>query len=130
VPSYRGTHRPALILPFAKKVFRVPEAEEPPGSSLEKEAGCLFYLSGSTNELDRANILAPGFTFSPPSPLFFCGGPESFRGNQRAAGGTPATTTIGSWEVVSSYSSATAPDLHGISCADPLTKLTKNQSQN
>src|ERR1700682_5445307 len=28
---------------------------------------------------------------------------------------------IGSWEVVSSYSSATAPDLHGISCADPLS---------
>ncbi len=28
--------------------------------------------------------------------------------------------TIGSWEVVSSYSSATAPDSHGISRADPL----------
>ena len=28
--------------------------------------------------------------------------------------------TIGPWEVVSSYSSATAPDSHGISRADPL----------
>ena len=34
--------------------------------------------------------------------------------------------TIGSWEVVSSYSSATAPDSHGISRADPLIKLAKN----
>jgi ADP-L-glycero-D-manno-heptose 6-epimerase len=29
------------------------------------------------------------------------------------------TPAIGLWEVVSSYSSATAPDSHGISCADP-----------
>jgi hypothetical protein len=33
--------------------------------------------------------------------------------------------TIGSWEVVSSYSSATAPDSHGISCADPLFQARK-----
>jgi hypothetical protein len=32
--------------------------------------------------------------------------------------------TIGSWEVVSSYSSATAPGLHGISCADPRSEPT------
>src|ERR1041385_6934802 len=38
--------------------------------------------------------ISVGITFFPPSP-FFCGGPECFRGNQRAAGGTPATTTIG-----------------------------------
>jgi hypothetical protein len=44
---------------------------------------------------------------------------------QGIAGGTPATTTIGPWEVVSSYSSATAPDLHGISCADPLFQARK-----
>jgi hypothetical protein len=31
-----------------------------------------------------------------------------------------AGLTIGSWEVVSSYSSATAPGFHGISRADPL----------
>ena len=29
------------------------------------------------------------------------------------------------WEVVSSYSSATAPDSHGISCADPLFQARK-----
>jgi hypothetical protein len=39
----------------------------------------------------------------------------------------PAFTaeTIGSWEVVSSYSSATAPDLHGISRADPPFQARK-----
>ena len=42
-----------------------------------------------------------GITFFPPSP------PKVF-------GDWP------NWEVVSSYSSATAPDSHGISCADPL----------
>jgi hypothetical protein len=34
--------------------------------------------------------------------------------------------TIGLWEVVSSYSSATAPDSNGISRADPRIKLAKN----
>jgi hypothetical protein len=29
------------------------------------------------------------------------------------------------WEVVSSYSSATAPEFHGISCADPLFQARK-----
>jgi hypothetical protein len=33
---------------------------------------------------------------------------------------------LAQWEVVSSYSSATAPDSHGISCADPLSMLAKN----
>jgi len=44
-------------------------------------------------------------TFFPPSP------PKTF-------GDWP-------WEVVSSYSSATAPDLHGISRADPLFQARK-----
>src|SRR5213080_2129520 len=42
----------------------------------------------------------------PPSP------PKFFRG-------------LAQWEVVSSYSSATAPDFHGISCADPLFQARK-----
>jgi hypothetical protein len=46
-----------------------------------------------------------GHTFIPPSP------PKVF-------GDWP-------WEVVSSYSSATAPDLHEISCADPLFQARK-----
>src|SRR4029453_16941851 len=45
-------------------------------------------------------------TFFPPSP------PKWFRG-------------LAQWEVVSSYSSATAPDSHGISCADPLFQPRK-----
>src|SRR5215472_2894547 len=45
-------------------------------------------------------------TSFPPSP------PKSFRG-------------LAQWEVVSSYSSATAPDSHGISCADPLFQARK-----
>src|SRR6266566_4579722 len=32
---------------------------------------------------------------------------------------------LAQWEVVSSYSSATAPDFHGISCADPLFQARK-----
>src|SRR5206468_11083518 len=47
-----------------------------------------------------------GITFFPPSP------PKVF-------GDWP------NWEVVSSYSSATAPDSHGISCADPLFQARK-----
>jgi hypothetical protein len=60
------------------------------------------------NEVDRTNILAPGFAFFPPSP------PKSFRG-------------LAQWEVVSSYSSATAPDSHGISCADPRQPNSLNR---
>ena len=46
------------------------------------------------------------FTFFPPSP--------------------PAIAKrLAQWEVVSSYSSATAPDSHGISCADPLFQARK-----
>src|SRR5438128_158379 len=86
------TRRPALILLFAKKFFRTVRTR------------------GGTNEVDRTNILAPGFqrrltaalTFFPPSP-------------PKKLGNWP-------WEVVSSYSSATAPGFHGISCADPLLK--------
>jgi hypothetical protein len=59
-----------------------------------------------TNEVDRTNILAPGFILLPAFT------PEAFRG-------------LAQWEVVSSYSSATAPDSHGISCADPLFQARK-----
>jgi hypothetical protein len=38
--------------------------------------------------------------------------PKNFRG-------------LAQWEVVSSYSSATAPEFHGISCADPLFQARK-----
>jgi hypothetical protein len=65
------------------------------------------------NEVDRTNILAPGVCSdlcrSHLLPAFT---PERFRG-------------LAQWEVVSSYSSATAPDSHGISCADPLFQARK-----
>ena len=66
-----------------------------------------------TNEVDRTNILASGF----------------WSGSRRTHL-LPAFTvrdceTIGPWEVVSSYSSATAPDSHEISCADPLFQARK-----
>src|SRR5438477_12716530 len=58
-----------------------------------------------------------GLTFFPPSPLL------------RIAGDTPAFATIGSWEIVSSYSSATAPVSHRISRADPLDQTRKELIQ-
>jgi ADP-L-glycero-D-manno-heptose 6-epimerase len=50
--------------------------------------------------------ISVGITFSPPSP------PKDF-------------ADWPNWEVVSSNSSATAPDSHGISCADPLFQARK-----
>src|SRR5205814_9904706 len=63
--------------------------------------------TGDTNEVDRTNILAPGVWCLRGTHLLPAFTPEIFRG-------------LAHWEVVSSYSSATAPDSHGISCADPL----------
>src|SRR5438876_9375506 len=68
-----------------------------------------------TNELDRTNILAPGFWLRKAHLL------PAF---------TPGKVSgIGTWEVVSSYSSATAPELHGISRADPLFQARKELDQ-
>jgi hypothetical protein len=69
-------------------------------------AGRLTQPPLHTNEVNRTNILAPGFVLLPAFT------PESFQG-------------LAQWEVVSSYSSATAPDFHGISCADPLFQARK-----
>jgi hypothetical protein len=114
-------HRPALILLFAKKFFRGPSrtgTHQRFGFAAGPRTrilliGCSVTLA---NEVERSNILAPGSeaggpTFFPPSPSLINDWP---------------------WEVVSSYSSATAPDSHGISRADPLTffKLAKNWIDN
>ncbi len=64
----------------------------------------------------RSNILAPGVWS------------ESFRTHLSPAFTDVAAFAgrpIGPWEIVSSYSSATAPDLHGISRADPLIQARK-----
>jgi hypothetical protein len=65
-----------------------------------------------TNEVNRTNILAPGVWCLCGTHLLPAFTPESVRG-------------LAHWEVVSSYSSATAPDSHGISCADPLFQARK-----
>jgi hypothetical protein len=85
------------------------------------------------NESDRSNILAPGLPSEPFRTDLFpaftvgscCRNPDGCISS--IAGVMPAFTTIGSWEIVSSYSSATAPAFHRISRADPLDlKLAKN----
>jgi hypothetical protein len=52
-------------------------------------------------------------------------GPEVFGTHLLPAFTPEKLSGIGSWEVVSSYSSATAPDLHGISRADPPFQARK-----
>src|SRR5438034_7051753 len=79
-----------------------PHGHDSHSSFCEEVFSCTAHTG--TNEVDRTNILAPGFTLLPAFTASEC-----FR------------RTIGRWEVVSSYSSATAPDFHGISCADPLS---------
>ena len=95
------------------------------------------------NEADRSNILAPGFrvlwlqnfTFFPPSPSelwLFCGGSRvgcTTQNCRRHACHHNASATIGSWEIVSSYSSATAPVSHRISRADPIDQTCKELIQ-
>jgi hypothetical protein len=81
-------HRPALILLFAKKFFRLAFAGR------MRWTGQIFWLLAY-------DAWAWHRTFFPPSL-------------PKTSGNWPK------WEVVSSYSSATAPDSHGISCADPL----------
>ena len=107
-------HRPALILLFAKKFFRGAFKESRLSSrhavnrrlpkpsllvtSRMRWTGQIFWLLAS--DACAASHLLPAFTS------------ETFR-------------RLAQWEVVSSYSSATAPDFHGISCADPLFQARK-----
>jgi hypothetical protein len=62
-------HRPALILLFAKKFFR---AVAVVAVFAAANAGRLTQPPLQPNEVDRTNILAPGFALFPPSlPNFF-----------------------------------------------------------
>src|SRR5438874_10107125 len=107
------TVRPTLILLFCEEVFsRFVAAPLCRGVSGHGDRAPWLQ---HTNEADRSNILAPGFWSghcrTHLSPAF-----------------TAARTTIGLWEIVSSYSSATAPVSHRISRADPLIKTRKELS--
>jgi hypothetical protein len=77
---------------------RVRHGAQHRGYSRMRWIGQIFWLLAY--DACAAPHLLPAFT------------PESFRG-------------LAHWEVVSSYSSATAPESHGISCADPLFQARK-----
>src|SRR5206468_7810660 len=68
--------------------------------------------------------ISVGITFSPPSP-FFCGGNRVGCTTKESQAARLPLHRLAQWEVVSSYSSATAPGSHGISCADPLFQARK-----
>jgi len=79
--------------------------------------GQIFWLLAC--DACAAPHLLPAFTA-------FSGGPECFRSTTKELQATRLPLQrLAQWEVVSSYSSATAPDSHGISCADPLFQARK-----
>src|SRR5207302_6560898 len=95
-----GTHRPALILLFAKKFFRGQSGLRIPESVFSNNANLDFSSESSVtpaNEVERSNILAPGLT----RPLL--------RHHLLPAFTIPSLRNDWPWEVVSSYISATAP---------------------
>jgi len=65
-----------------------------------------------------ASHLVPAFTA-------FCGGSRIGCTTKEPQAARLPLQRLAQWEVVSSYSSATAPDSHGISCADPLFQARK-----
>ena len=90
---------------FCEEVFSVVAGIGDPGAantdrgySRMRWTGQIFWLLAS--DACAASHLLPAFTS------------ETFR-------------RLAQWEVVSSYSSATAPDFHEISCADPLFQARK-----
>ena len=93
-------HRPALILLFAKKFFRL-------YTSLWGVTRRAQRDGYRPNEVDRTNILAPGFAFFPPSP------PKFFR----------------DWPIGKSYPVTAAqllPILTGFLAPIHFSKLAKN----
>src|SRR5882724_6849307 len=90
---------------FCEEVFSVVAGIGDPGAAITDRGysrmrwtGQIFWLLAS--DACGASHLLPAFTS------------ETFR-------------RLAQWEVVSSYSSATAPEFHGISCADPLFQARK-----
>jgi len=101
--NYEKAHRPALILLFAKKFFQLGSAAR----IISK-----FDIAALRPPLHRPEWGGLGRIFwllaSALLPAF-----------------TIAFSNDWPWEVVSSYSSATAPGFHGISRADPLFQARK-----
>jgi hypothetical protein len=114
---------------FCEEVFSRSEPDWRIPESVYSEPGPKKLKSGFSvtlaNEADRVEYSGSwlaarrffGLTFFPPSPLV------------KNRSDMPAFTTIGLWEIVSSYSSATAPASHRISRADPLFQTRKELSE-
>jgi hypothetical protein len=66
-----------------------------------------------------------GRTFFPPSPCQFCGGSRVGCISKTKQAARLPLQRLAHGKSYPSYSSATAPDLHGISCADPLFQARK-----
>jgi hypothetical protein len=118
VPRCRGERIAQLSFFFLRRsFFAVRAGLADSGIGLQRDSEPKLSKSGSSvtlaNEVERSNILAPGLWFrirgTPLLPAFT----------------VPRLRDDWPWEVVSSYSSATAPDLHGISRADPLFQARK-----
>jgi ADP-L-glycero-D-manno-heptose 6-epimerase len=79
--------------------------------------GQIFWLLASDPASAGPHLL-PAFTA-------FCGGSRVGCTTKEPQAARLPLQRLAQWEVVSSYSSATAPDSHGISCADPLFQTRK-----
>ncbi len=95
---------------WSGQIFWLLASEAVEGFWLRVERREELFCSPQPLNCSTSQLASPPSRLHPrPSRRLACS-PECFRGR----------------EVVSSYSSATAPDSHGISRADPLIKLAKN----
>ena len=125
---------------FCEEVFsrsepdwRIPESVYSQRGSKKLKFGFSVTLANESDRFEYSGSwLAArrffGLTFFPPSPLFgtrafcLCAGRTDYKSVFHSQ-------TIGLWEIVSSYSSATAPASHRISRADPLFQTRKELSE-
>src|SRR6478736_8856326 len=101
-----GAASPSSHSSFCEEVFSVVAGTVDPGAAITDRGDSRMRWTGQIFWLLAFGPALAGRAFFPPSP------PKKFRG-------------LAQWEVVSSYSSATAPVSHGISCADPLFQARK-----
>jgi hypothetical protein len=105
-----GAASPSSHSSFCEEVFSVVAGTVDPGAAITDRGDSRMRWTGQIFWLLAFGPALDGRAFFPPSP------PKKFRG-------------LAQWEVVSSYSSATAPGSHGISCADPLDQTRKELIQ-